>query len=162
MIKRVCEQRGAEFSVYPYRKDEARFCSRKCYHDSTRMNLDAVCEQCGKIFRKDSQKDTKRFCSNACVYEYKRSRPRKATVGKDGYKYIWWADGTGTKEHIYIMEQSIGRKLRKDECVHHIDGNRQNNDLSNLRLMTRGDHSKLHREKEKESGKAFFGRRNGD
>ena len=29
--------------------------------------------------------------------------------------------------------------------VHHIDGNKQNNEISNLALMTSGDHSRLHR-----------------
>ena len=38
------------------------------------------------------------------------------------------------KEHRYVMEQSLGRKLTSEETVHHIDGNRQNNILSNLEL----------------------------
>ena len=43
-------------------------------------------------------------------------------------------------EHIIVMEKSIGRKLRKNECVHHIDGNRENNILSNLALLTSHEH----------------------
>ena len=46
--------------------------------------------------------------------------------------------------HIHIMEKHIGRKLNKFECVHHIDGNKTNNDLSNLVLMTKNEHSSLH------------------
>lgn len=48
-------------------------------------------------------------------------------------------------EHVYIMEQLIGRRLRKYEVVHHKDGNKQNNDIGNLALMTRSSHMKLHR-----------------
>lgn len=46
--------------------------------------------------------------------------------------------------HRYIMEQVLGRTLSRDEVVHHIDGDRTNNDLSNLVVMSRSEHSKLH------------------
>ena len=48
-------------------------------------------------------------------------------------------------EHVYLMEQLIGRKLSKDEVVHHKDRNKRNNALENLVLMTRSEHMKLHR-----------------
>ena len=78
---------------------------------------------------------------------------------KIGYKNVWFSDGSCKKEHIYIMEKIIGRKLKKGECVHHIDGNRANNNVSNLKLMTIGEHSALHRKLEIEQGKKLFGRR---
>lgn len=37
-------------------------------------------------------------------------------------------------EHIVVMEQKIGRRLRRGEVIHHIDGNQSNNDPDNLRL----------------------------
>jgi hypothetical protein len=46
--------------------------------------------------------------------------------------------------HVVLMEQKIGRRLFANECVHHIDGNKTNNELSNLQLMTFQDHSRLH------------------
>jgi len=42
------------------------------------------------------------------------------------------------------MERHLGRRLNRDEAVHHIDGNRDNNDIDNLRLMTNSEHAKLH------------------
>lgn len=42
------------------------------------------------------------------------------------------------------MEQHLGRKLRSDEIVHHKDHNRANNDISNLEIMTRAEHTRLH------------------
>lgn len=48
------------------------------------------------------------------------------------------------REHIYIMEKHIGRKLVDDEVVHHIDRNKQNNNIDNLQLMTHGEHTALH------------------
>ncbi len=38
-------------------------------------------------------------------------------------------------EHRLVMANEIGRPLLPDEAVHHIDGNPENNDLSNLQLF---------------------------
>ena len=46
--------------------------------------------------------------------------------------------------HRIIMENQIQRLLDKEEVVHHIDYNKMNNDISNLRLMNRLEHMKLH------------------
>lgn len=42
------------------------------------------------------------------------------------------------------MELHIGRFLRTDEAVHHNDGNKTNNSIYNLTLMTRSKHQHLH------------------
>ena len=47
------------------------------------------------------------------------------------------------KEHVVVMEEQLGRKLTKDECVHHIDGNRQNNKLENLVVIPSNKHHKI-------------------
>lgn len=44
----------------------------------------------------------------------------------------------------YLMEEHIGRKLDSDEHVHHIDGDRENNDISNLEVISKEDHIKYH------------------
>ena len=46
--------------------------------------------------------------------------------------------------HDLIMSAIIGRPLAPDEVVHHIDGNKLNNDPRNLALMTRAEHTRLH------------------
>ena len=47
-------------------------------------------------------------------------------------------------EHRAVMEKHIGRKLTEDEVVHHINGDKTDNRLENLQLMTRGEHSTMH------------------
>lgn len=48
------------------------------------------------------------------------------------------------KEHRYLMEQYLGRKLQPNESVHHIDGIKDNNDLSNLVVLVKSAHHSLH------------------
>jgi hypothetical protein len=51
--------------------------------------------------------------------------------------------------HVVAMEKRLGRRLLEDECVHHIDGNKTNNQDNNLALVTRSGHSRLHRREER-------------
>lgn len=68
------------------------------------------------------------------------------------------ANGAGkVMEHTYVMVNHIGRLLYPNECVHHKDRNRANNDIANLQLMTNQEHSKLHaREDGKDTQVSFL------
>ena len=46
--------------------------------------------------------------------------------------------------HVVLMEEKINRKLLPNECVHHIDGNKHNNNIGNLQLMTKSEHARIH------------------
>ena len=50
----------------------------------------------------------------------------------------------GRHEHRVVAEQILGRALMRNEIVHHLDGNKQNNDPTNLQVMTQSEHLKLH------------------
>jgi hypothetical protein len=73
------------------------------------------------------------------------------TIDRDGYVRLYKPDhpwprrGGYVLEHVVVMELAIGRRLEPDETVHHKDHDRQNNDLANLEIRRRGEHSSHHR-----------------
>jgi predicted DNA-binding protein YlxM (UPF0122 family) len=67
-------------------------------------------------------------------------KPNHPNADSCGYVY----------EHRYLIEQKIGRRLKTEEHVHHVNGIKNDNRLENLQLMTNIDHIKLHAKLRKE------------
>jgi hypothetical protein len=65
------------------------------------------------------------------IYAYTPDHPNAT---KSGY----------VMEHRLVMEEVLGRYLESDEIVHHVDGNKSNNDPDNLIAMKRGEHVTRH------------------
>lgn len=61
------------------------------------------------------------------------------TISSDGYESV--KEG---KVHRIKMSELINRKLEPWECVHHVDGNKKNNDQSNLVIMPIREHTRFH------------------
>ena len=55
------------------------------------------------------------------------------------------ANSRGCKyEHQMVAELKLGRYLKEGEVAHHIDLNKSNNDFSNIVVLSKGDHTKVH------------------
>lgn len=61
-----------------------------------------------------------------------------------GYIEITMGENKGRLQHVLVVEKIIGRRLMANECVHHKDEDKTNNDPSNLQLMTKSDHASHH------------------
>lgn len=87
---------------------------------------------------------------------FKGNRP---IADRNGYLRVYdpthpWRRNKGIiQEHVRIMELHIGRRIAPDEVVHHRDHNRQNNNLENLQLLKRGEHSSRHRREDSHTRK---------
>ena len=56
------------------------------------------------------------------------------------------SDGTKINKSYprLLVENKLGRPLKPDEDVHHIDGDPRNNDISNLSIKYHGEHQREH------------------
>lgn len=134
------------------------------------------CVECGKGYHPQNSNDGKRqrFCSQSCFASYRRGKSNLSLRGRKfpercGEKHHGWKggryiDGAGyirvyrpdhhrasqngyVPEHILVMEEELGRKIGKNESIHHVDENKSNNSISNLRLMSSYEHKSFHAKK---------------
>lgn len=114
------------------------------------------CEWCGKLFEKPYHCSKKswantRFCSRNCRAKWvgynsrgeKSSRFINGSTICHGYRIII-INGKRVREHRLVMENHIGRKLLQDESVHHINGDKLDNRIENLELLTKSSHGSKH------------------
>lgn len=50
-------------------------------------------------------------------------------------------------KHRVVVENHLGRVLEDWEVVHHKDGNKLNNDISNLEVLSQQEHARIHSSK---------------
>lgn len=71
-----------------------------------------------------------------------RTNTKYGLVHKDHQGY--WYTGDNKRLHRLIWEDFYGQKIPDGFEIHHIDMDRENNNISNLMLLSREDHIKLH------------------
>ena len=101
-----------------------------------------VCRVC-KINEKVCYKrSTKEYICWSCANKQRTfiKKPIGYNYGPNqGYNRVRTEDGR-QHMHRYVVEQYIGRKLKEDETIHHIDFNKLNNDIKNLYICSNSDH----------------------
>jgi hypothetical protein len=110
-----------------------------------RKLADKYCEYCNKLFR--PRNSMIRTCSKECGYKIRKLIPHNKGKGSgwinsNGYREIR-INGKIIKEHRYLMELHIGRKLLPNEDIHHINGIKHDNRIENLQIILHHDHTSL-------------------
>jgi len=136
---------------------------------------DKACLKCEKVFnrkvmpsgRLESLKDygERKFCSHQCYANWHQGENHslfnpEGSQRDDGYIRIA-VNGRRTYLHRYLMEQKLGRRLNKEEHVHHLDGDNENNTLENLSLTNNPEHRKLHSKIQKRDSHGKFTKEEG-
>jgi HNH endonuclease len=73
-----------------------------------------------------------------------------AYTTEQGYVFVFAPDHANAdkrgyvREHALVMSEALGRPIAADEVVHHINGIRHDNRLSNLQVMKRSAHHSHH------------------
>ncbi len=167
----VCAGCSLEFNRKPswVAKHALQFCSRGCVASYTRTPTDVgiiekgrlatlACNQCGSIFTRSTDRiKPVNYCSHACVWiariGIKRGHNPKTQIGQirqhGGYLEVFLGvdtvGGNGYySHHRYVVEQSIGRKLKSGEHVHHKNRNREDNRIENLEVLSSSEHMSRH------------------
>jgi len=138
-----------------------------------RYFIRTVCGSCGnEVFahRSNFTRSKQSFCSGECKKAGAPRLGRKFKRGSgEGYVLLYRPDHPYARkgyvaEHRLVVEASIGRVLLPTELVHHIDCNKQNNELENLIVCSFDEHNHAHASLEKcvmrllKGGTLFFDR----
>lgn len=103
---------------------------------------------------KKGQKPSRAAIEKSVATRRKAVLPDRGHIGyalrSDGYVYIYRPDHPNATrsgyvlEHRLVMSESIGRPLRRDEDVHHKNGDRRDNRIENLELIAHSEHLRVH------------------
>lgn len=158
-------------SVYRRPSAIGKYCSRFCSlneigfkkgHQLVKKTGRIInCLNCGKeVYKAKWQLYLNaKFCSQNCRGQYQsiifigKNNPKwkGGKINKDGYVLIYqpthpFCNHLGyVYEHRFVMEKKLGRYLKLEEVIHHINGIRNDNRTENLYLFNNSsEHTKHH------------------
>lgn len=142
-VRKTCACCGKDFLVRASWANTQKYCSRKCAHESSKKRVVVNCAYCGKLFERV---DNKLLNSKSGLYFCCRNHKDKAQSLRGGIKEIMskhYGTGDGKYDYRHRAFEEYEHKCaicewHEDERaleVHHIDENRENNDITNLIIL---------------------------
>ncbi len=121
------------------------------------------CANCGNCFERDRweynrglKRNKNFYCSEYCKNHRQGNLANNWNGGKwfsRGYAFISTGNGGRIAEHRLVAEKKLGRKLRKGEVVHHLNGKPADNRPENLVVCkTAGQHASKYHPRKREKG----------
>ena len=145
-VKETCGICGEEFETTPYEinRGRGRFCSKKCSGIHHRKFSGKNHWNYGKKFSEDRKKKISKAQLGEKSVNWSGGTRTRLTGDRKGYVEIS-VDGKYVPEHRHVAQIALGRKLGRNEVVHHFNGNKSDNRNKNLLVCTQSYHSWLER-----------------
>lgn len=110
-----------------------------------------TCHQCGKSFERQLNQINRarlQFCSRICKSNNPDFNKTASEKSGDAQRYKGecktYVKFRGRHLHRVVAERKLGRPLIPGEVVHHIDGNKRNNEPANICVISQSEHIKIH------------------
>lgn len=162
-----CKVCDVEFKrKYPKGGQRKIYCSKKCrYSDSY---VEKICKTCGKTFIKNIiSKKSDLYCSTSCIQRWPCELCGKIIMGRKVFQsrkrfcsracsnFVHRTLSSKLQYMLNGFAQSIKKfgKIQCDICnidnieflcVHHLDGDRENNSMKNLQTLCCNCHHRIH------------------
>lgn len=145
MVELKCDYCGKKIEKYPSQVHRHNFCSRKCLsnYSNKSLNPENFCNLKDYAGMRANMKALNKRLNPTRMTEEVRFKIRNSHLGLGEGK--GYAKRFGRAEHRVVAEEILQRELHPGEVVHHIDGNKRNNDPDNLMVfVSQGEHARFH------------------